>query len=367
MRAFPRRSVASVFVASVLLAACGGNEAAAPAPAPGPSTPTAPAPAEEETEIGCAAVDLSTPPASPVTIRIGHGTITDAPLFTQFVSSEAAGLAHYGKWYVLDAQELSPGDRLAAYQAGALDAGTSAAPQMMTAVERGLNIRAVASLAAVLADGSSYTYPYLALASSGISGPADLRGKTVGIIAPNTSTEYWVLAAAATAGLDPERDLTVVSVPPPTAEEALRSGQVDVQFFSEAFYNRAIASGDFVEVFDARTGTPFDQEFLSIWFDQDFVLNNPEVYCAWAEDYAKAMRFYVEEFAAATEALIAAGYDPSPSVEVRLASPKVGRKIDGRIQIANFQQLMDLSVEFGFLELSITAEDVFIPGFSLTE
>ncbi len=355
MRYTRKTLVAGAIVTSLALTACGGDGEGA-----GDS-------AEALSGKTCADFDLSSPPAEPVPIRIGHGDQTDAPLFVQFLAHEEAELDHYGRWYTLDAQQFAPPDRLAAYQAGALDAGTAAAPQLLSGIEQGLDIAAVASLATIIDDGGeTYAYSYLALENSGIDGPEDLKGKKIGIIAPNTSTEYWAIAALQSAGLD-ARDAELVSVPPPTAEEALRSGQVDVQFFSDVFYALATQKGGLVEVFDGLTGPGFDQEFLSIWFDKGFVADNPEAYCAWVADYQKAMQFYLDERQAALRVLIEEGYDSAPSVDAALARKGPGRKADGRINEENFQKLIDNSVETGFMDLTISTDDVFLDGFSLTE
>lgn len=365
------RALAAVAVFALAATACGSGEGGEGSDTATTGEGNAAAESPEgggEAVSGCEEVDLSSPPSEPTTIRLGHGDATDAPVFLQFLAPDEIGAEHSGEWYEIDPTQFSPPDRLAAYQAGNLDAGTAAAPQLLSAIDQGLDIAAVASIAVLLDDEDTYKYSYLALEESGIESPEDLEGATVGIIAPNTSTEYWVISAAKSAGLDPARDLEIVSVPPPTAIEALESGQVDVQFFNDVFYSQAMAKGGFVEVFDGLTGPGFEQEFLSVWFDRSFVQDNPEVYCAWAEDYQRSMNFLLEEREAAGEILIESGMDQAPSLEAYLERTPPGRKEEGRIAVENLQLLIEDSIETGFMpDLQLNAEDVILEGYSLTE
>lgn len=322
-----------------------------------------------ETDSGatsCQDVDLSSPPAEPVNIRFGYGVGQEEPVYLQFADPEVAGARHYDSWYTVDANRFQPPDRLAAYQAGDLDAGTISTAQLFTAVNMGLEIAAVGAIATV-SESADFQFPYLAADGSGIDSPEDLEGKSIGIIAPNTATEYWAISAVEQAGLDPDRDVSFVAIPPPNAEQVLRDGQVDVEFFLPDFLPPDDAG--FHEVFDALTGTGFEHDFLDVWFDRGFIEENPEVYCAWRADYQSSMTAYLEDRMAAAEALLSQDLDPAPSVEAFVNRPDVGRPADGVIDLDGMQMLIDDMKEIGFLppNLDITAEDLVLEGFSLAE
>lgn len=314
----------------------------------------------------CADVDLTQAPEEPLQIRFGHGIGASEPILVQFLDPEVAGAEHYGTWYEMDATEFSPPDRLAAHQAGQLDAGTMSYPQMFTAIDVGLDVVAVTSLN-IVSEEEEYRYPYVSLADSGIETAADLEGKTIGHIAPNTTTEYWAISALRDANLDPDQDVQFVSVPPPTAEEAVRTGQVDLAFIPNTFLTPVLESGDFNIVFDAYTATGFTHPNLDIWWDRGFLLDNVEAYCAWRSDYQNAMTAFIEEPEAVGAVLIEAGIDPAPSPEAFAERPHSGVNPDGVISVDSLQKLLDHMIETGFLEeLGINAEDVVLEGYSLT-
>ncbi|MGH9188224.1 MAG: ABC transporter substrate-binding protein, partial [Acidimicrobiales bacterium] len=333
-------------LAALVAAACGGDDgggsASDGAAARGATT--------------CDEVDLTTPPDQPVTIRMGHGPSTEDPLYVQFLDPEVAGAQYYGDWYTIEATQFEPPDRLAAYQAGDLDAGTISTPQLLTAAGSDIPIVAVASIAVVSEGG--FAFPYLALDDSGIDSIEDLDGRSIGIIAPNTATEYWALSAVARAGLDPQRDVELVSVPPPSAEQTLRGGQVDVAMMTEAFAGPAEQAGGVHEVFDALTGPGFDHELLDVFFAPDFIADNPEAFCAWRADYQAAMASFLDDPTATGEVLIDNDYDAAPDAEAYAARPQPGREAEGRIDLANVDRLIDDMKATGFLpeDLPVTAD-----------
>lgn len=391
-RSCSRWLVAVVASLALVASACGdddddANGAAAPAEEPAAPVEEPAAPAEEPSvedaspdgeasdvddgsaamPVGCDTVDLSAAPAAPVNIRFGHGASTEEPLYLLAIDPEGVGSQYNGTHYTVELTEYTPPDRLTAYQAGAMDAGTISAPQLFTAVGSGLNIMAATSIATVSKEGG-FVYPYAAVEGRYAPGD-DLTGAVIGIIAPNTATEYWAKSAIAGMGLDPDRDVSFVPVPVPNSEQALRDGQVDIQFFTSSFWGRAQAAGGLTVVFDALDGPGFDHELLDIFFDRDFVEDNPVAYCAWRADYVASMAAFTNDRARFAEVLIAEGHDPAPTAEIFANRPDAGRSHDAAINVANVQALMDNMFEIGFLPagLEVSAEDLVMEGFSLTK
>ena len=317
---------------------------------------------------GCDAVDLSTPPDEPVTIRLGHGAGTEEQLYLLSIDPEGVGAQYGGTFYNLELTEFTPPDRLAAYQAGDLDGGTISTPQLFTAVGNGLNIMAATSIA-VVAEGNGFVFPYAALEDSDYASGENLEGATIGIIAPNTATEYWAKSAVAAAGLDPDRDVSYVPVPVPNSEQALRDGQVDIQFFTSAFWGPAQGAGGVTESFNALTGPGFDHELLDMFFDRDFVSNNPEAFCAWRADFVASNAAFIADRASFGQVLIDEGYDPAPDADIFANRPDAGRSADAAIDLAGVQKLIDNMRDISFLpeDLEVTADDIVMEGFSLTK
>jgi len=364
-------AIAPLLIAATAVSVAAGGAAvtAQPAGADDSSPTDSAATSASGADDACAAVDLSSPPDEPVTMRIGHGTATEENYWYQFVDPEGAGAEHYGTWYEIEAAPFNPTDRLDAYQAGSLDGGTLSTPAFVSAVAAGLPITAVASIVIESADEQYFNTTYSALEESGITSPADLEGTTVGILAPNTATEWWARSAVASAGLDPERDVQYVAIPFAEQEAALRDGTIDVGVFVEPFYGISRVEGGLVDVFDSLTGPAVDHELLLAWFDAGFVEENTEAFCAWRADFVSATQSYLDDREAAATALVDAGLLPARSVEDYLQSTDNARRPSGAINLEFLQAAIDDMVEVGFLseEQVAPVDELVTEGYSLVE
>lgn len=347
-----RAAMVGAVVAALALAGCGGGAEEA---------------ATKKIAGSCDSVDLSNPPGEPVTIRMGHGQAAEEPVWAQYADPKLAGAGHYGTWYTLDAKAYAPNDRLDAYQAGQLDAGTISPPQLIRAVAQGLDLRAVAS-AKLEAEGGFNT-TYVALEGKGISGPGDLEGKKVGILAPNTSTDYWARSAVAKAGLNPERDVQYVSLPFPEQEEALRAGTIDVAVLVQPFYSIAMSKGGLTRVFTSLTGPGVDQELISVFFDTKFIEENPGGYCAWREDFVATLGTYEQDRKAVAQVLIEKGLLRAPSAEAFAKQQDWKSTPDGKIDLASMDAMIQNMQEVRFLPppQAVPAKDLVLEGYSLVQ
>ncbi|MEU4779992.1 ABC transporter substrate-binding protein [Micromonospora sp. NPDC023633] len=83
----------------------------------------------------------------------------------------------------------------------------------------------------------------LTLADSGITSPADLKGKTVAVTSLGSPNYVQLTAIAASAGLDVKKDLTVKVVGTGAIVSALQNKQVDAIVFSRLRYYTLQAAG----------------------------------------------------------------------------------------------------------------------------
>jgi ABC-type nitrate/sulfonate/bicarbonate transport system substrate-binding protein len=333
------------------------------------NTPTPVAALSSTASDLCAKIDLSKAPSSPVTMRIGHGTASEENYWYQFVDPAAAGAIYQGSWYTIKPQAFNPTDRLDAYQAGALDGGTLSAPALVSAVGAGLKLRAVATIAAESKDPRFFNSKYMALASSNITKPSQLKGKSIGILATNTSTHYWAQSAVASGGLDPDKDVKYVVIPFPEQEAALRKGTIDVGVFVEPFYSNAQRVGGLTEVFDSITGPKVEQELLLAWFDQGFIEKNPGAFCAWRSDFLSATRSFIRERERAGAALIKAGLVRSPNAQAFALSQDYARRYNGEIDLEKLNAVIDDAVKIGFFKKTqvVPANKLILPGYSIVK
>lgn len=78
---------------------------------------------------------------------------------------------------------------------------------------------------------SNYTH-VVTLASSGINGVTDLRGKRVSTGSPGSGTEVIAFRVLRAAGLDPGRDVTHQGLSASESADSLKDGKIDAFFFS---------------------------------------------------------------------------------------------------------------------------------------
>lgn len=339
------RTIGALTTAALLLTACGGDD--------DPSTPGAEGAA-------CADVDLSTPPAQPVAIRIGHGVAAEEPFWTMLAHSDV--LEHEGSWYTIDNEVFrATEDRFVAFQAGQLDAITTAPNGLYPAIAQGLDLAAVAAI--MNEGGQGFSTTFVTRVDEDIDGPADLRGKTVAIPDLNTLQHMGVEVGVVEAGLDPSTDVEYVVLPFPAQGEAVVGGTVDVAGLPEPFFTMAMATGQVKPVFTINDVMGFDFPLLLISFSRAFVENNTEVVCAWVEDFGTAMAWYKSNRDEAREILQAQEFVALP-LELYLQTNDYDRPDLGAIDLDALVEVQDRLVELGLLEAAavVDREDMIIEG-----
>ncbi|AZG09449.1 ABC transporter substrate-binding protein [Pigmentiphaga sp. H8] len=309
----------------------------------------------------CAAVDLSGAKSSPVAIRYGTTGGGEEPL--ALLWADQASYPGNGKFYTMQVTEFTSTDRMTAFQAGQIDAGTISFPSLVTAVHVGIDARAVASLVQV--NEADNEGAFASLSSGGIRDIKDFKGKKVGYYGPNTISEYWVKSALRRAGMKPN-DVSFVSLPPPAQEQALRNGQIDVAWLARQFLFKAKSAGGVETImtpFQATGGA--SQPSLLIFFSPRFIKAHPQAYCAWRKDYQQALANWSANREAAYPKLIAAKYVTPFSAK---AGADGGRSPDGAVSLAEFDATMKDMATSRFLPPSMVqpAAKLVMPGYSLT-
>lgn len=168
--------------------------------------------------------------------------VGNAPVFT------VPQAMNFWKAEGLDVQvQLANGTGTALQQliAGQVVGTVGGVPPAMALINRGAKIIPVASF-----NSRNIYYP-VALESSRITTIADMKGAKVGVVSASSSNVYWIKAMAQKVGLDPETDLTLVSVGSgPAALQALQSGRIDMLQLFEAAYDQVELNGFKLRRFD---------------------------------------------------------------------------------------------------------------------
>jgi NitT/TauT family transport system substrate-binding protein len=88
------------------------------------------------------------------------------------------------------------------------------------------------------------TLEHSVFAAPSIKKPADLKGKRMGIARPGSSDHYGAVTALKKWGLEPDKDVALVSIGgPPDRYLALQSGRVDAALFQPPLTTRAQKAG----------------------------------------------------------------------------------------------------------------------------
>ncbi len=107
--------------------------------------------------------------------------------------------------------------------AGAVDAGSSTGPHLVVAWEKGVKMKAVATLQL----GSSPPTSFLVRTDSGINRIEDLRGKRIGINNFGGNFDIYLRYMLERHGMNPKKDVTILEVPIPAVFPSLLSKKID--------------------------------------------------------------------------------------------------------------------------------------------
>ena len=129
--------------------------------------------------------------------------------------------------------------------AGQVAGTVGGVPPVMAIINKGGKIVTAASI------NSRNVYYPVALESSKIREVKDMKGAKVGVVSASSSNVYWIKAMVQKYGLNPETDLTLVSVGSgPAALQALTSGRIDILQLFEAAYDQIELGGNKLRRFD---------------------------------------------------------------------------------------------------------------------
>jgi NitT/TauT family transport system substrate-binding protein len=198
---------------AVVAAACGGGATGAP------SEPLPPSASPAATSADPAVTPTPSPtPVEAVDLSVGLGYVPNVQ-FAPFYLADQAGYYRDAGLSVTFENKIDP-DLVTLVGQGAIDVGIADGTSVIPAVSQDIPVRYVFT---VYADFPSIVY---AKASSGITGPADLAGRKVGIPGRYGSSWIQLQALLAGVGLTPA-DVKIETFPQFTQPAALEQGVVD--------------------------------------------------------------------------------------------------------------------------------------------
>src|SRR5262245_8531379 len=201
-----------------------------------------------------------------------------------------------------------------------------------------------------------FSFPWMALADSPINGVRELRGKKIGVLAIGTGADATTRLMLKRSGLDPVKDVTIVEIPAPAMEEAVRSKKIDAGFFAPVFAYKAMAAGGLKKVFDSAEAWGKPYVFSFIVARTDYLKKSPDAVRGFLEDYvALSTYIYKPENREAVLDLVASHFKASKPVlqQFYLTNKDMYRRPDARMAPEDLQHALTRLHELGFLDKNL--------------
>jgi len=284
-----------------------------------------------------------------VKLRIGTHVSISAHLFMQ---KKPDILKSYGKTYEVEwVRFAGSGDAMPALVAGKLDGCLATPFPMANAINQSrVPVTIVHQLLSFGFDGY-YDDATVVRTDSGINKVADLKGKTFGVNAIGGTLDMGVRIITKKAGLNPDKDLTIVEARPPFLAGMVRDNKIQAATLFQPFFEEAMAKGDLKILYQTSDiyGGPTDYVFMA--FDQKFLQAHPQAVRDYVEDYLRAVSWSLDNRAEAVKIYAEEWKLPLPVVEGYLLTKKdyLVRR-NGRVDAKAIQPVVDSLAANGFIQ-----------------
>ena len=284
-----------------------------------------------------------------VKIRIGTHISISAHLFMQ---KKQDILKNYGKTYEVEwVRFAGSGDAMPALVAGKIDGCLATPFPMANAINQSrVPVLIVHQLLSFGFDGH-YDDATVVRADGGIKTVADLKGKTFGVNAIGGTLDMGVRIMARKAGLNPDKDLTVVEARPPFLAGMVRDNKIQAATLFQPFFEEAMGKGDLKVLYQSSDiyGGPTDYVFMA--FDEKFVKAHPQALRDYIADYLRAVNWSLDNRADAVKIYAEEWKLPQPVVDSYLLTKKdyLVRR-DGRVDAKHIQPVVDSLAANGFIQ-----------------
>ena len=282
-------------------------------------------------------------------IRIGTHVSISAHLFMQ---KKQDILKNYGKTYEVEwVRFAGSGDAMPALVAGKLDGCLATPFPMANAINQSrVPVTIIHQLLSFGFDGY-YDDATVVRTDSGINKVADLKGKTFGVNAIGGTLDMGVRIIAKRAGLNPDKDLTIVEARPPFLAGMVRDNKIQAATLFQPFFEEAMSKGDLKILYQTSDiyGGPTDYVFMA--FDEKFVKAHPQALRDYVDDYLRAVNWSLDNRAEAVRIYAGEWKLPQPVVDGYLLTKKdyLVRR-NGRVEAKAIQPVVDSLAANGFIQ-----------------
>jgi ABC-type nitrate/sulfonate/bicarbonate transport system substrate-binding protein len=242
-----------------------------------------------------------------------------------------------------------------ALASGAIDISTIVPGAAALAIAKGVQEKIVALSVPPTPQGWYIMVPASSLAKT----MADLNGKTVGITQSGSLTDFWVLQAAAKAGV------TVKTAPLGAAAlmGALKSKQIDAAILWPAFSYKGLVDGDLRAVLDLnKTMEPVVSEGWAA--SNELIEKRPAVLHRWLEANAKTL-IYMSDHADWSIKFLKTYFDEQDERVIKPIYENFIKNInpDGAMKLEWMTRGLELAASAN-LETKLTVDQVFSSAFT---
>jgi NitT/TauT family transport system substrate-binding protein len=249
-----------LFVATLLLAGCGGVIAS---PNAAPAKPSA---APERSEVSSA---------------YGTTSGSSAPLW---IAADKGFFKKYG--LTVNVTYAASNAVTTGLISGEVQIGHGDGPSALGAYVSGANLKVIATM--------NKSNPYAIVARPDIKVPADLKGKSLALAKPGDTSDISARIALKPYGVQVGTDVTALSVGNSAPRlAALLSGQVAAAILSEAFVDQAVAQGMHVLVSLEQAKIPYIAAAIEVM--DSFGKSSPNTVVAYLKGIIEGEKFYSDE------------------------------------------------------------------------
>ena len=238
--------------------------------------------------------------------------------------------------------------------AGKIDVGVFAVPAFLNAVDKGVNVVAVANVMGM----SDPPVPYVTMADSGINKIEDLRGRTIAVSTFGGNFDLYLRYMLEKHGLDPKKDVTIVEMPLPQILAAVTAKRVDAGVLTAIYYTVAKEKyGDKIRVLfnfkdlDVLQGISWVSLVLGV--NKDFLAKNREAVNKLLEGYLETVKFYKDQFPEALK--IINKYLKSPEL---MKSRPFDISYDAKVDVRSIDVDIKIMRQFDYIKRPLSGREI---------
>lgn len=289
-------------------------------------------------------------PVSKKLTKLKIGILPVSSLLQYFVAKEMGYFTQEG--LDVEAVTMKGGSSVApAVASGSLDIGWSSLGATIMGYDGGFDFQYI--IGGAYKRTKSDFQEFLVAKDSPIKTPKDLEGKKFAINSPGEAMDLLLGEWTKKNKVDLKK-ITIVNVPFPQMEAALKNKQIDAAIFNEPYLTVALGNGT-AQVLDSDPYNVISERlFISSWFaNKSWIENNPEKVEAFRKAIARATE-YINTNPDKLEGIIAKNLEIDRAVIGKLNLPV----FDAEIKKGDIQVMIDGFRDYGFIKKGFSEQDL---------